>query len=177
MGRADFPPYYISAYGLAVRQGFEGTIDEWLESLHGTPGSSVELRCTEDQVQWRSVAHDGTAGDWQVLYVVSGEGVTRELVTEIIREYVQEHEVVEDAIVEQVIRQIPLSVTEDGYTEIEGLRRVTSLEFIRSGRSITVTVALEGGATEQIAVVMDPDDWPQLVTASGITAPITWKGF
>lgn len=30
--------YYMSAYGLAVRQGFKGTLDEWLESLKGIPG-------------------------------------------------------------------------------------------------------------------------------------------
>lgn len=26
-------PYYISAYGLAVKRGYEGTLDEWLDSL------------------------------------------------------------------------------------------------------------------------------------------------
>ena len=30
--------YYMSAYGLAVRQGFKGTLDEWLASLRGMPG-------------------------------------------------------------------------------------------------------------------------------------------
>lgn len=30
--------YYMSAYGLAVRQGFKGTLDEWLASLQGKPG-------------------------------------------------------------------------------------------------------------------------------------------
>lgn len=30
--------YYMSAYGLAVRQGFKGTLDEWLASLQGIPG-------------------------------------------------------------------------------------------------------------------------------------------
>lgn len=30
--------YYMSAYGLAVRQGFKGTLDEWLASLQGVPG-------------------------------------------------------------------------------------------------------------------------------------------
>lgn len=27
------PPYYISAYGLARKMGFEGTVEEWLDSL------------------------------------------------------------------------------------------------------------------------------------------------
>lgn len=30
--------YYISAYGIAVKHGFEGTEEEWLETLKGLPG-------------------------------------------------------------------------------------------------------------------------------------------
>lgn len=32
------PPYYLSAYALAVKHGFQGTEEEWLESLTGPPG-------------------------------------------------------------------------------------------------------------------------------------------
>ena len=32
------PVYYITAYGLAVRQGFAGTLDEWLAALKGEKG-------------------------------------------------------------------------------------------------------------------------------------------
>ena len=30
------PPYYISAYEIAVKHGFVGTEEEWLESLHAS---------------------------------------------------------------------------------------------------------------------------------------------
>lgn len=33
MGLCDNPPYYISAYGIAVKHGFTGTEEEWLASL------------------------------------------------------------------------------------------------------------------------------------------------
>lgn len=36
----DRPPYYISAYDLAVKRGFRGTLDEWLESLKGDKGDT-----------------------------------------------------------------------------------------------------------------------------------------
>lgn len=36
MGR---PPYYLTAYALAVKHGFKGTEEEWLESLHGAGGA------------------------------------------------------------------------------------------------------------------------------------------
>lgn len=32
------PPYYLTAYGLAVKQGYRGTLEEWLESLRGPEG-------------------------------------------------------------------------------------------------------------------------------------------
>lgn len=33
MGCCNNPPYYISAYSLAVKQGYVGTLNEWLQSL------------------------------------------------------------------------------------------------------------------------------------------------
>lgn len=51
MGRLfDNPPYYISAYSLAVKRGFTGTLDQWLASLKGAP---AELRFEGDKIQWR----------------------------------------------------------------------------------------------------------------------------
>ena len=37
-GTGESPLYYITAYGLAVKQGFAGSLAEWLESLKGAPG-------------------------------------------------------------------------------------------------------------------------------------------
>lgn len=36
--RSNVPTYYLTAYGLAVKQGFVGTLDEWLASLVGPQG-------------------------------------------------------------------------------------------------------------------------------------------
>ena len=36
-GRED-PPYYLTAYGIAVKHGFRGTEEEWLASLKGETG-------------------------------------------------------------------------------------------------------------------------------------------
>lgn len=43
MGYED-PPYYITAYALAVKQGFDGTVDEWLESLKGANVTGISIR-------------------------------------------------------------------------------------------------------------------------------------
>ena len=35
------PSYYLTAYGIAVKHGFRGTEEEWLESLKGERGDPV----------------------------------------------------------------------------------------------------------------------------------------
>lgn len=35
------PPYYVTAYGLAVKRGFHGSEEEWLASLRGETGKSA----------------------------------------------------------------------------------------------------------------------------------------
>lgn len=51
-GEDGWRGYYISAYGLAVKHGYEGTESEWLESLYG---EEVMLRYdgTADEIQWK----------------------------------------------------------------------------------------------------------------------------
>ena len=34
-GEYVYPPYYVTAYAIAVKHGFEGTEEEWLASLQG----------------------------------------------------------------------------------------------------------------------------------------------
>lgn len=51
-GEDGWRGYYISAYGLAVKHGYEGTESKWLESLYG---EEVMLRYdgTADELQWK----------------------------------------------------------------------------------------------------------------------------
>ena len=39
---SENPSYYITAYGLAVKRGFVGTLDMWLASLKGEKGEPGE---------------------------------------------------------------------------------------------------------------------------------------
>ena len=52
-GAAEEEGYYISAYGIAVKNGYTGTETEWLASLKGTQGDSVDMRYENDVVQWQ----------------------------------------------------------------------------------------------------------------------------
>ena len=40
MSKHTLPPYYLDAYGVAVRNGFAGTEEEWLESIRGPAGDT-----------------------------------------------------------------------------------------------------------------------------------------
>lgn len=60
-------PRGYSAYQVAVQDGFVGTVTEWLLSLKGTDGNSVELRKTETAIEWRTLPD----GEWASLVLLS----------------------------------------------------------------------------------------------------------
>jgi hypothetical protein len=43
--------YYITAYGIAVKHGFQGTEEEWLKSLKGDGGEPIVIRYDETAQQ------------------------------------------------------------------------------------------------------------------------------
>ena len=45
--------YFLTAYGIAVKHGFRGTEQQWLESLIGAPGKSAMMRLENGKIQWR----------------------------------------------------------------------------------------------------------------------------
>lgn len=57
MGR-EYPPYYLTAYGLAVKRGFNGTLDDWLASLKA---DEIELRYQNEKLQWRRISDSDAA--------------------------------------------------------------------------------------------------------------------
>ena len=50
----------MSAYEVAIENGFEGTEQEWLDTLHGLDSKNIEVRAAENYVQWRY-----TGEEWQ----------------------------------------------------------------------------------------------------------------
>jgi len=64
MGNYANPPYYISAYGIAVKHGFRGTEEEWLESLTGPQGEGLNIVAHYDTyAQLVADVPVGAAGD------------------------------------------------------------------------------------------------------------------
>lgn len=79
-GTGGSPLYYITAYGLAVKQGYEGTLAEWLASLKGEKGDTgavedlseeqigmVAARALENLVVDPTLSKPGSAADAAVV--------------------------------------------------------------------------------------------------------------
>lgn len=60
----DNPPYYLTAYGLAVKHGYRGTEEEWLKSLQGTDGDPAEVREYEIEYQLGNSGTNIPDGEW-----------------------------------------------------------------------------------------------------------------
>lgn len=59
------PPYYITAYAIAVKHGFVGSESEWLESLRGPQGFGPVIKGHYDSYEDLIEAHPGgSAGDY-----------------------------------------------------------------------------------------------------------------
>lgn len=60
----DNPPYFLTAYGIAVKNGFQGTEEEWLASLKGEKGDNVLWKGQYDTLEDLEAAHpSGGEGD------------------------------------------------------------------------------------------------------------------
>ncbi len=73
--RCGDPPHYLSAYGVAVKNGFIGTPEEWLASLKGETGEQGEQGPEGPQGKQGEQGPEGPEGKQGVsgVYVGSGE--------------------------------------------------------------------------------------------------------
>lgn len=79
--------------------------------------------------------------------------------------------------VEEVLAELPISVSEDGYTDISGLRQATAVSAVRSDNTITITSTLEGGATSTSVITLDEDEYPIRIVTEGVECAVSWEGF
>lgn len=68
---------------------------------------------------------------------------------------------------------LPISVDENGYTQIEGLPRATSIDTVQNGNTVNVTITMQDGST--INGVMTLNDAGEIAsyTEDGITCTFT----
>lgn len=79
-----------------------------------------------------------------------------------------------DTLRKSILADFPITTTEDGYTDISGLRRLKSWEIIEEGSKITLNYTLEGGATHTDVLNFDENGYPVSIVADGREIPGSW---
>lgn len=82
-----------------------------------------------------------------------------------------------EEMIDAVLDELPISVSDDGYTDISGIRQVTGTSVIKSGDSIGITRILEGGVTSVTVVTLDEYGYPSKIVTDGVESSVTWEGF
>ena len=70
-----------------------------------------------------------------------------------------------------------IDTTTDGYTEISGMRRATSISVVKSGKTVTVTRQLSGGKSSVSTITLGDNDIPVKITTDGKLCYTSWEGF
>ena len=71
----------------------------------------------------------------------------------------------------------PVSVSEDGYTDIAGQRQATNISFTKNGQSVEVVMTLQGAVVESGTLALDENDMPISYTSNGLDCTIQFVGF
>lgn len=78
---------------------------------------------------------------------------------------------------EQAAKLEAITVTEDGYTDISGVRKATDISAVRDGQTITITTTLQGDVTHTDVIGLDDNDYPVTIVSDGVACSVTWEGF
>lgn len=82
-----------------------------------------------------------------------------------------------DVTVEDVLEELPITVSQDGYTDISGLRRLIDGKAVRSGNTITFTTTLQGDEVHTDVITLGDDEYPVKIVSDGVESSWTWEGF
>ena len=120
--RFENPPNYITAYGLAVKRGFKGTLDEWIASLKGEKGDQgdkVELRYLEDKIQWRWIPDAGATEDTAAEEGSGTEDTTEAEGTEDLKDDYEWHDLIDVAEIRGDIIEQTLDTAQQAATDAQ----------------------------------------------------------
>ena len=159
------PPYYFTAYGLAVKHGFQGTEQEWLESLNG---DKVQLRYLNGILQWKWVT--GSDDQWQDLIDLSQvQGWSNQA-----QQYAQDaSDYCQGA--EEAAQEVQ-EATEELYQKAEALTKSVSTRMVVAfeNGSIDTGDGADANGTDYANRIRS-GYFPNLSGTIGVTAPATVK--
>ncbi|MBR2048557.1 MAG: BppU family phage baseplate upper protein [Oscillospiraceae bacterium] len=173
-----------SAYEIALENGFEGTEAEWLASLVGPAGQVGPQGIpgeTGPQGLPGATGPQGIPGETgpQGLPGETGPqgpaGEPGQMPQPGVDYFTKEDR---EEFLEEVLTELPVSVAEDGFTDITGLRRVTGLSMTRTEDGcILVEAAMEGGKMDTAVLQLDSSGVPSKVLCGTLECTLNWSGF
>lgn len=165
-----------SAYQLAVENGYEGTVLQWLASLRGLAGKTAYEYAkdggytgTEDEFAEKLATILQRLDDLEQ----EEPGATIEVDATL----TVEGKAADAKAVGDKLAAIPVTVSEDGYTDITGLRQIIGGSVVKDGNTITVTTTLQGDEIHTDVITLNDDGYPSVIVSDGIEAPWSWEGF
>jgi hypothetical protein len=79
--------------------------------------------------------------------------------------------------IRETVDNLPISVTDDGYTEITGLRHMTDISSELSGNTLTITQTYEGGTAVVDTIQLDENGVPVSGVLNGVECSMELLGF
>lgn len=78
---------------------------------------------------------------------------------------------------DEFLKLIPVTVADDGYTEITGQRQATAISAVMDGNTVTVTTTMQGDVTHTDIITLDENGYPVSIVADGVECAMEFVGF
>ena len=76
------------------------------------------------------------------------------------------------------VEALPITTDEEGYTRIEGIRKITDIAFTKSDKMIIGNITMENDMLVTMEIALDENDCPVSLTLSdGTSISFDWSGF
>ena len=72
---------------------------------------------------------------------------------------------------------IPVAVSDDGYTDITGLRQAVGMSAVKVGNIVTMNTTLQGDCTTTSTITLNDMGYPSKIVTDGVECTVSWEGF
>lgn len=72
---------------------------------------------------------------------------------------------------------IPVAVSDDGYTDITGLRQAVGVNAVKVGNIVTMNTTLQGDCTTTSTITLNDMGYPSKIVTDGVECTVSWEGF
>ena len=144
-------------------------VGDAIANINTGAGSTVELDTT---LTVEGKAADAKAVGDAIANINAGSGASVELDTTL----TVEGKAADAKAVGDKFNTFPVNVSADGYTNIEGIRRATSISTVRDNDTITITATLQGDETHTHVITLDENDYPTKIVSDRVECTFSWDG-